>query len=182
MVYSLLGREYNDTIMRELITGIMHQPNFPVEDLSEENAELLELMMANLELLVRSHMAIEQVSYMFVISHKSINTAVKNTFDDTRSLEALNYGVTAFEAITAMVDGHAMVSDSIPLHNQALRLVHFDPHELDDHIDRSLAEFQEQVPRTAEVVRASATRFHGHLTSYALLGAALSRRFERDVA
>lgn len=168
--------------MGELITGIMHRPNFPIEDLSEENAELLELMMANPELLMRSHMAIEQISYMFVVSHKTINTAVKVTFDDTRSLEALNHGITTFEAITAMVDGHARVSDSIPLHNQALRLVHLDPRELDSHFDLSLAEFQEQTPRTAEVIRTSSERFHKHLTAYALLGAAMSRKFERDVA
>ncbi|HEY1085239.1 MAG TPA: hypothetical protein VGE34_00750 [Candidatus Saccharimonadales bacterium] len=168
--------------MGELITGIMHQPNFPVEDLSESNAELLELMMANPDLVMRSHAALEQFSYMFVVSHKSINTAVGHAIDDARRLAALDHGVTTFEAITAMVDGHARVSDSIPVHNQALRLVHFDPRDLEKHFDLSCAEFQEQTPRTAEVIRVSSARFHGHLTDYALLGAALSRKFERDVA
>lgn len=173
---------YNDTIMGELITGIMRQPNFPVEDLSEDNADLLELMMANRELLQRSHDAVESLSYLFFVGHKSINVTAKHVFDDEQCLEALDHGIATFEAITAMVDGHSMTSDSIPLHAQALRLIHLDRYELDDQFDQSLTEFREQTPRTAEVIRNSSTRFYGHLTAYALLGAAMSRKFELSVA
>ena len=182
MVYSSPRREYNVTIMGELITGIMPQPNFPTEDLSEDNAGLLELMMANRDLLMRSHDTVEQLSYLFLVGHKSINTTVKHVFDDDHYLEALDHGIATFEAITAMVDGHALVSDIIPVHNQALTLIHLDQHELDDHFDASLAEFRQQNPRTAEVVRSSSARFHGHLTTYALLGAAMSRKFELSIA
>jgi len=182
MVYSTETQEYNGTIMKELIIGITPQPNFPVEDLSEDNAELLELMMANRDLLTRSHDTVEQLSYLFLVGHKSINTTVEHIFDDNHYLEALDHGITTFEAITALVDGHALVSDIIPIHNQALTLIHLDQHELDDHFDSSLTEFRQQTPRTAEVVRSSSARFHGHLTTYALLGAAMSRKFELSVA
>lgn len=167
--------------MTEIITGLSPQPRFPREDLTDENASLLELMMANHELLERSHTAVEQLSYLFQVGHKSIRSRASHLFDDTDRIAALDHGITSFEAITAMVDGSSMVSDIIPVHNQALRIMHMDETELGSHIDQALDDFRQQTPRTAEVVRASSSRFHGPLTTYALLGAAMSRHFELSI-
>jgi hypothetical protein len=168
--------------MTEIITGITHQPNFPNEDLSESNADMLELMLANKELLQLSHEAVEQLSWIFRVGHPSIVFSASHIFDEDERLAALNHGVVSFEAITAMVGGNAMDSDLFPTNREASRLLQLKPTRLSNYFDEALEDFRGYTPRTAEVVRASSARFHGALTTYALLGAAMSRKFELSVA
>lgn len=168
--------------MTEIVTGITHQPNFPREDLSESNADMLELMLANQELLQLSHEAVEQLSWIFKIGHRSIVYSAANIFDEDERLAAINHGVVSFEAIAAMVGGNVMDSNIIPTNREAVRLLQLKTTRLSNYFDEALEDFRDRTPRTAEVVRASSARFHGPLTTYALLGAAMSRRFELDVA
>lgn len=167
--------------MSELITGISHQPNFPREDLTVENADLLELMMANLEILKTSHEAVEQLSWIFRVGHPTIVFSAAKIHDEDNRLSALNHGVTSFEAITAMVGGESMNADIQTTNSEANRLLNLEPTHIGDYIDEAVDDFRHNTPHTAEVIRSSAARFHGHLTTYAILGAAMSRKFELSI-
>ncbi len=164
--------------MTELITGISLQPNFPREDLTDENADLLELMIANHEIRTSSHEAVERMSWVFRIGHPSILFSAAKIYDEDERLTAIHHGVVSFEAITAMVGGNAIVSDIVPTNREASRLLHLEEVELESYIDQAVDGLKYETPRTAEVVHASAARIHTALTSYALLGAAMSREFE----
>ena len=41
--------------MTELITGLTAQPDFPKEDLTDENAAILELLLSNQDIVTESH-------------------------------------------------------------------------------------------------------------------------------
>jgi hypothetical protein len=166
--------------MSELVTGITNQANFPKVDLSDDNATLLELMMSNVGILRESHEVVERASWIFRVGHATILHSAKRVYDEGSRMSAVNHGVTTFEAITAMVGGIAAVSDPTPVNRQSSRLTLFDPNELGNYIDSALDSFRSDMARTAEVVRSSSSRFHGPLTSYAILGAAMSRQFELD--
>jgi hypothetical protein len=167
--------------MTELITGISPQPNFPHEDLTDTNADLLELMIANQDIRASSHAAVERLSWMFRIGHPTILFSAGHIYDEDERLAAINHGVVSFEAITAMVGGNAAVSDMIPTNREASRLLHMETTGLSNYFDEAVDELQTKIPRTAEVVRSSAARLNRALTTYALLGAAMSRKFEMSV-
>lgn len=166
--------------MTELIAGLTPQTDFPRVDLSEDNADMLELLMANVGIVQEQHDAIENLSWIFRVGHVAILHSAGRVYENDDRLVAVNHGVAMFEAITAMVDGIAAVSDPTPVNNQASRLIQLDGRGVDDYFESSLESFKSDTPRTAEVVRTSSSRFHGPLVSYALLGAAMSRRFELD--
>jgi len=167
--------------MTELITGITSQPNFPREDLTPENADVLELLMANEQILDTSHEAVERMSWIFRVGHPSILHSAKKVHDDTSRLSAINHGVKSFEAITAMVGGEMAIADIFPTHREASRLLHLEPNLTGNYLDEAMEDFQQETPHTAEVVRSSTARFHGPLVTYAILGAAMSRKFELSV-
>ncbi|MCB9819797.1 hypothetical protein H6796_00605 [Candidatus Nomurabacteria bacterium] len=79
--------------MSELITGITPQEDFPRVDLSEENAELLELMLANLELVNSGHEMGEGVSWMFRVGHPAVVVGLGRIYDKPELLEAIDHGV-----------------------------------------------------------------------------------------
>ena len=166
--------------MAELLTGLTPQTDFPRVDLNEQNADLLELMMANVGILQQHHDIVEDISWIFRVGHRAILHSTAKVYDDSDRLAAVNHGVAMFEAITAMVDGIAAVSDPTPVNNQAGRLIRLDTTEVSNYFDSSVESFKTETPRTAEVIRASSARFQGPLTTYALLGAAMSRQFELD--
>ena len=135
--------------MTELITGISPQPNFPHEDLTDTNADLLELMIANHDIRVSSHAAVEQLSWMFRIGHPTILFSAGHIYDEDERLAAINHGVVSFEAITAMVGGNAAVSDMIPTNREASRLLHLETTGLSNYFDEAVDELQAKTPRTA---------------------------------
>lgn len=166
--------------MTELLTGIAPQPEFPQVDLSDDNADLLEFMMANDDILARSHRAVELVSWIFRVGHVTILHGAAKRHDAAERLAAVDRGIKTFESITALVGGVMSMSDTLQVNNQSARLIKTDGVELDNYFESSIDAFDQQMPRTAEVVRTSSSRFVGPLCSYALLGAAMSRKFELD--
>lgn len=168
--------------MAELITGLSPQPDFPRADLSDSNAELLELMMANADIVSRSHQAAEQASWLFRVGHATILHGAAKLHDGDERLAAVHSGVSTYEAITAFICGASMVSDITVINNNSAKLRRAGSHEISNYVETSLESFSRDMPRTSEVITASTRRFHGPLTSYAILGAAMSRQFELDSA
>ena len=168
--------------MAELLTGLSAQQEFPRVDLTEDNADMLELLMANAELVGQSHQAIEQVSWVFKLGHATIMHGAPLIHDDDARLAAIDHGAATFEAMTCLMQGIAVVSDIQVVNNQAARLRKTTVTKLGNYMDESLDSFTTEMPRTVDVIRSSSRRFHGPLTNYAILGAAMSRRFDLDSA
>ena len=166
--------------MTELLTGLSTQYDFPRVDLSEDNADLLELMMANVRVLDQAHTTAEQGSWIFRIGHQAVLNGAARRFPnaDQQALSAVNNGIATFEAVTCIINGISRDTDMAPANREFLKLTHADTEDLDEYIETALQTFTTDMPRTAEVIRTSTRRFHGPLTSYAVLGAAMSRQFE----
>ena len=164
------------------MTGLKAQPNFPREDLSDTNAEWLELMLANRQLLEQGHQASENVSWTFRVGHKALAKETVAVYDDDRQTEAINHGIVTFEAINVMVNSDYPFNDISGVNRTAHKLLLLDERDIPRRIDQAVDVFQVQTPRTAEVISRSSQRFYGSLTAYAILGAALSRQFELDCA
>lgn len=166
--------------MTELITGIVHQPDFPKVDLTDDNAALLELMMASREMITNGHAIAESLLWSFRVGHASILQSSERAYDEVDWQLAIDHGVTTFEAIAAMVGGGHIQSNSFPINSEGVRITQLDVDGFRDHGMSALDKFHQQAPRTAEVISMSSRRYHGPLTTYAVLGAAMSWQFERD--
>lgn len=167
--------------MTELVIGVSMQPDFPREDLTDTNADLLEFMMSNRDIVVAGHQAAERVVWSFKVGHVAISRSTPKVYDDFDWQSAIDHGTTTFEAIAAMVGGGIGRVDSFPIHTQAVALMNLPTSDLRRHCEEAVGKFQSNAPRTAEVVRVSSSRYHGVLSAYAVLGAAMSWQFERDI-
>lgn len=168
--------------MTELLTGLTPQPDFPREDLSDTNADLLELMLANPDLVHLGHLEGEKMSWAFRVGHPAVVRGTSRLYDDDTYTEAVDHGVASFEAMATMV-GSEVTTDSFTVNANAVALAsQLKEYKLQQYIDSALDSFRENTPRAAEVISLSARRFYGALSSYALLGAALARQFEIDAS
>ncbi len=156
------------------------QPHFPYDDLTEENAELLQLILANGELVSRGHIAAEEVRPVFKIGHQSILRAgLRLDYDGSRG-EAIDKGAAMFEAMSAMVNTTPSASSAFKLRDIGAALDGaFDDTWVRDYFLDSYECFKNETPVAAEVVR-SASRLGTSMAEYAVLGAAISRHFEID--
>ena len=86
-----------------------------------------------------------------------------------------------FEAMTVAVTGLAVTNNMLNVNSRAARLFgHTDEGALRTHMLGVVEDFRVELPRTAEVIISASRRFVGHLTDYALLGAALERHIALD--
>ena len=166
--------------MNSLITA-EHQPGFPAEDLTDSNAAILEILLANLMVVEERHLATERVSWAYTVGHPSILKAATTMYEGDHS-SAIDHGVKVFESMVSFV---ATPSDRLApfaAEKAAIQLLkgHEDREDLWHYAIDVTDDMKQSVPRTAEVVSSASERFFGKLTSYALLGAALSRQFELD--
>ncbi len=165
----------------ELITGIELQPEFPKEDLSENNALLLELLLANQPMLQAAHTAIKEVSWISRVGHPTINRCANNLYEDSTQEEAIDHGIVGYEAIHSLVVPTIERVHSFATERQSIRLLRdFDIEELRNHALDTADDFTNTLPRTSVTIERMSKRFIGNMTHYALLGAALARRFELD--
>lgn len=166
--------------MTEIITGISSQTNFPFEDLDENNAAILELMISNIDIVNQSHKLADSISLAFRIGHMAILSATQKNFDKERAMKAIDHGVASFESISAIIGAAPTNKDTLSINRQATLLLMLKGLDLENYLDENLEGFRREMPLTTEVVSTSAARFYGHMTEYAVLGAALSRKFDID--
>ena len=165
----------------KLVMGLQPQPEFPRQDLSEDNAQLLELMLANEMILADGHGAAERVSWAYKVGHPAIRRAGLRSAVLGHQIEAVNHGVMVYESMAAMLQAAPTRCDTFTVNTNACALVTgLDDDGLFDYIDKAYQQFGVDMPLAAEVVENCSERFYPHLGNCAVIGAGLARQFELD--
>lgn len=86
-----------------LLLGIEPQPDFPRVDMSESNARLLMVMLANRGMLKIFHETAESNILLFRLSHLAVSGAIDAIYDREKALAA-SIGVAIYEAASALVN------------------------------------------------------------------------------
>lgn len=165
----------------KIIIGIETQPSFPLEDLSDKNAETLELLLSNKLIVSEFHDVAEKSAWAFKVGHPATTHCAGRLYDGAY-IEAVSHGAAVLEAMnTAVVGVAASEADMFRVNSSAHDLIsHASEGRLRGHSLAALDDFRDQMPLTAEVVGSASRRFFGALTDYAILGAALERRIVVD--
>lgn len=169
--------------MTELITGITAQPDFPKEDLTDENAAILELMLSNRNLVAENHTASEQLSWVFRVGHPLIARISGGILDHDSRFEALDHGAAVYEAMSLFLAAvPTQTSELFSVQTQATAWLNASPSKLTGYQEEAYAAFSGNLPRAKELVSDVSSRFYPHLTNYAILGASMAHQFELDTA
>jgi hypothetical protein len=167
----------------QTIPAIEPQPDFPECDLSDDNARMLGLMLANPGELKFNHNAAEQYSWVYRVGHPAIIRALDHTITNDSILDAINHGVVTYEAICTLVQ-HLPVPDvrgaMLVTHNASLLANHTSPDDVVEYVGKARQKFERRMPRTAGVVYEASERFLGVMADYAIHGAALARQFDHN--
>lgn len=156
-------------------------PDFPRTDLSETNAQLLELMLMSADIVERGHTSAEQISWVYRAGHPAMRKAAKRLLSSESQAEAFDHGVSSYETIAALVHSAPSYCDMFTVNTNAVALSSaLSPDQLVDYIDTAHQNFVQQLPRAAEIVLDSSKRFYRTVARYAVVGAALARQFELD--
>lgn len=174
-------KEYHICIML-LSSPIEHQANFPKEDLTDANAEVLCLLLSSRELIRQGHSAAEAATKIYQLGHRALAGAVDRIFDNSSTIIAFNQGVSVYETISSLVTHPPQVEDMTPLLLNAFGLEQqISPRHFDEYISEAGEVLVLAAPRTARVVAETVT---SHANRYAarvaVIGAAAARRFELD--
>ncbi len=164
----------------KFIAGLEMQPNFPYEDLSDVNADLLELMLANHEFVMTGHREAERYANMFRCAHSAIQQGADRLYDDPERIAAISHGVAVLEAASSMVGALPSGREyDITSQSVAIASVLREP-DLHKYISDATELLREETPRLAELSRTVSRRFYRHLATYAELGTAIERQFVLD--
>ncbi len=164
-----------------LITGIEAQPNFPIVDLTDDNAAILELLLSNRDLIGESHIISERTSWVFKVGHRVITTVASGILERDDRLEALDHGTTIFEAMSALLTAAPTRTSALfAVETQAAAWTQADATRSVGYQQEAYEAFHRDLPRAKEVVTIAAARFYPQFTGYALMGAAMARQFELD--
>ena len=164
-----------------LITGIEAQPNFPHEDLTDDNAAMLELLLSNLGVVTECHSMSESTSWVLKVGHLVVGQVAQKVLERDGRLEALDHGAVAYEALSMLLSTEPVkTTDLFAVHSQVGAWTTADTTKAIGFQQEAVESFQRDLPKTKEVIASSAARFFPHFTSYALLGAAMTRQFELD--
>lgn len=163
------------------ILTLESQPNFPVEDLTDANAALLELLLANQAILEQAHHTVEEGSLLFRIGHRAILANTGRFIENPKQLEAISNGIAKYEVISMTISP----DQAMQLHNQAAAMTYFiNPDTTLDYltlVSDVRDNFSTEMPRTKSVIEESTPRHFLLYQEYVLAGAALARMAEIDV-
>jgi hypothetical protein len=156
-------------------------PEFPLQDLSEDNADVLELMLANAEIVTQGHVYAEKTSWVYRAGHPVLLVALKSLFDDREHIHALDHGIRSYEATAWLTKSITEHCDMFTINAHACTLAsQLGETGLSAHIDHAVQKFTTELPRTAHVIAQSSARFYPALSQFAVAGAALTRQFAID--
>jgi len=163
--------------MKTFVTGVAEEPFFPEQDLDEDNARLLAVMLADKRILEPYHQMAESVSRLFEVSHPAVRQSVRVVFDDVSREKAASFGAAVYEVISGLVIPRQRLHDS----EHILRVNRFPIEHRDaigDALVQSYDDFRHSMPNTVDVVESAAEANGTTQSTYAVLGAAVSRLFE----
>ncbi|PID31251.1 hypothetical protein CR983_01975 [Candidatus Saccharibacteria bacterium] len=164
--------------MTLLLLAAESQPKFPIEDLTETNAEKLSLAVANSDVLAELHGSETCATEGFRLGHRATVESSRRLYDQADRLRAIALGVTVFEALnTAVVASaleHAAPSSvamaAVWLTRQA------EDEELQRNMEKALDAFCQDMPNTTSAIKEASQRTIGQsMLPYALAGAAVER-------
>lgn len=162
------------------IARIVPQPNFPHEDISDSNAAMLELMLADRQTVTDGHQASERISLVFKIGHPAVLSGLARVYDESDRLGAIDHGVATFEAATSLL-GQVPEGEVFTIGANGLALTSgLTDRSLGQYVETAYSSFIDDLPRTRTVIASASERYFPHYTDYAVLGAALVRQFELD--
>lgn len=153
------------------------QPLFPFEDLTDHNASVLECSLTESLTVDSSHEAAEKTSLAYRQAHPAIDIGSQRSFGGSY-VHAVSHGTTVMEAIDNQVAGSfSQRSNAIMVAVAVTKILDAAANEeFRDHATEALFEFKEQMPNTADVITYTSRPHLGHLTDYAVLGAAIERK------
>jgi hypothetical protein len=167
--------------MLTILEKLENQPNFPHEDLSDNNAEILCLALANKALSTATHRAAEGQYPLINGTHKPLLVASDNIYDSHDNLEAIDFGITSFEAITWYVAANHAELNPVMLQLNIVAITNSDnSNGVRNYFEQSYHDFTKQMSKTTEIIAESAQRYHRGRESLAVLGGAIALRFEMD--
>lgn len=157
------------------------QHTFPFEDLKECNAGSLAVTLANCALVDTTHIGAEGMRWLFRVGHPTLARLAHTRYeDDTTMITPLSHGIAMMEACSVLVAAEGM-EDSGQVTLMAGGLLTLTPDQIARYFDEAFEQFRDKMPRACEVIKEGAEYQFGHLAERALLGAALTWRFELDV-
>lgn len=165
-----------------LSSPIEHQANFPQEDLTDTNAEVLCVMLSSRELVRQGHEAAEIAAQIYKLGHKALSAVVARCFESPSSVAAFNQGVATYETISSLVTHPPRTGEEVTLLLNAFGIERqMTARNLDNYIEEAADQLVLATPRTAQVIAETAAN---HINRYgvhlAVIGAAAARRFELD--
>lgn len=164
--------------MTELVT-LQPQENFPREDLTDENADLLELLFLNRTAFNESHIAAERYSPLYKIGH-GILVAASRPYVIQHESEAISHGIGAYESIAKIVSPIERGYQNTMLARSHIEMAYLAVNGNFEQETGNLANlFRNHLPNTSRVIEATADRFHSGAIDYAVVGAALA--YELDM-
>lgn len=174
-------RVYNLQIMSLVVAEA--QELFPHEDISESNAELLELCLLHQPTIEAGHSIAEDLSLFYKYGHQVLETASRFSITNHSEIATLSYGIAIYETIAAFVRPTA----DTRLHNDIaikhpLRLTYTNiKTDFRSEANYCYVRFSKALPRTQEVVGTIATRFCLADPRFAMLGAAFAFELESNI-
>lgn len=153
------------------------EPDFPEKDISDETAEILELLLLNRAFIDQSHDGAEQAHILFRLGHQAIDKTARPFMDGDR-LAAFSYGVSTYETVRSIVRPHVPATTKheagmkVMIMTNALNTIFVDT------VTDARDQFTTKLPRTKYVIGQSAARFYSTHVDYALAGAAIAHDLE----
>lgn len=155
------------------------QENFPREDLTEENAALLELLFQNEHAFNTSHAAAERYSILYRVGHGVLVAASRPHVIQHES-DAISHGIGTYESISKIVSPRERFYQNTMFAGPHIEMAYLAVNNnfYDETVNLATL-FRNHLPNTSRVVEATAGRFHGGAIDYAVVGAALA--YELDM-
>lgn len=157
---------------------LLPQENFPREDLTDENADLLSILLQNYDAFTRAHTAAEELSILYRVGHGVLAAAARPHIIQHES-NALSHGIGVYEAVSALVSPAERAYRNTMLARPHVEMAYL---AINENFDREtgnlVALFKYHRPNTSRVVEETADRFHGGAVDYAVVGAALAYRLD----
>lgn len=158
------------------------QPDFPNVDLTQQNADALELLLANKELLASFHVAAERSAWKFRVGHPAVRACVKHVYQSGPRLKAAEHGIVLYEAIAGLLNSaSAGLAAEPPANAEALRISRMPRTRAIDYMTSSVQHIR-GTPLLHYTVQRISEKQHPHEASFAILGAAITRQFDLNVA
>jgi hypothetical protein len=169
--------------MGRLILGLELQPQFPHEDLTLGNANMLEVLLADIAIFDQSHAGAEQAVWLYRVGHPAIGAATARVFaKETIRQIAIADGVATYEAIAGLVRPAPPPYNLLRVNREARDVAIGAPDSVYEYMVEAEETFRASLPKAAGVVIEIAGRTYGNRdAAFVLHGAALACQMELEV-